>query len=283
MALTIMVLLILPLSHASARESKMGSSLFGSVDTSTLQNKLFQSLEDLPPPPGLDLESLRARAGKQAFKEATMIHSKSDGGGGDDSVAIGLIDALQRWADALEAQITLMRAEVVDLKSSNRRLKDELGKARLEAREMRSSAERTRNDLARTRSESERRDRESEAKVEGMRHDLKVFSKSFSDFLQHYDGTVKDVTANSTVFRKEIDWAKNTIKTLSSTIGSSDNDYASVRLSIKKMSDSITVLTQADYILEERLKGNENRTEKYASRLNSELLKLRSSVVSPGQ
>ena len=44
----------------------------------------------------------------------------------EDGVAIGLIDALQRWADALEAQINLMRSEVVTLKSANRDLRNQV-------------------------------------------------------------------------------------------------------------------------------------------------------------
>ena len=35
-----------------------------------------------------------------------------------DNEAMSLVDALQQWADALEAQISMMRAEVIEVKIS---------------------------------------------------------------------------------------------------------------------------------------------------------------------
>ena len=43
-----------------------------------------------------------------------------------DNEAMSLVDALQQWADALEAQISMMRAEVIEVKSSNRDLNQQV-------------------------------------------------------------------------------------------------------------------------------------------------------------
>ena len=40
---------------------------------------------------------------------------------------MSLVDALQQWADALEAQISMMRTEVIEVKSSNRDLNQQVG------------------------------------------------------------------------------------------------------------------------------------------------------------
>ena len=45
-----------------------------------------------------------------------------DRGGEEDAVAVSLIDALQRWADALEAQIDIMKSEVEGVRAANKEL-----------------------------------------------------------------------------------------------------------------------------------------------------------------
>ena len=45
-----------------------------------------------------------------------------EGGGGGGAVAVSLIDALQRWADALEAQIDIMKSEVEGVRAANKEL-----------------------------------------------------------------------------------------------------------------------------------------------------------------
>ncbi len=62
----------------------------------------------------LDLSELRksilsegdTRGGRQQFQDAASAGGVGGvGGGGNEVVGVGLIDALQRWADALEAQV----------------------------------------------------------------------------------------------------------------------------------------------------------------------------------
>jgi len=50
----------------------------------------------------LDLDNIRTRIDRQ-FKGL----GDSDGGSGESSIAMSLVDALQRWADALEAQVKI--------------------------------------------------------------------------------------------------------------------------------------------------------------------------------
>lgn len=43
---------------------------------------------------------------------------------GEGSIAMSLVDALQKWADNLEAQISMMQTEVTSLKTSNSQVKE---------------------------------------------------------------------------------------------------------------------------------------------------------------
>jgi len=45
---------------------------------------------------------------------------------GESMVAMSLVEALQKWADTLEEQISLMRVEIAGLKTSNSHLKDKV-------------------------------------------------------------------------------------------------------------------------------------------------------------
>ncbi len=49
----------------------------------------------------LDLDNIRTRIDRQ-FKD---LGDSSGGGGNESSIAMSLVDALQKWADALEAQV----------------------------------------------------------------------------------------------------------------------------------------------------------------------------------
>ena len=53
---------------------------------------------------------------------AAASGDEDGGGSGGGAVAVSLIDALQRWADALEAQIDIMKSEVEGVRASNKEL-----------------------------------------------------------------------------------------------------------------------------------------------------------------
>lgn len=77
----------------------LASLLLLALSASASALEATPSLEDLSELEPLNLATLRE---SRQFKQA----AEDDGG-----VAIGLIDALQRWADALEAQISIMKNE----------------------------------------------------------------------------------------------------------------------------------------------------------------------------
>ena len=63
---------------------------------------------------------------KQQFKDAFMQENDDNLDASEAGIAMSLVDALQKWADALEAQISMMRSEVLTLKSSNLELSNEV-------------------------------------------------------------------------------------------------------------------------------------------------------------
>ena len=117
--------------------------------------------------------------------------------------------------------------------------------------------------------------------VSDLENDLRVFSKSFSDFLQHYDKNVRTAKSNHSLLSQEVLWVKRSVNEIGQTLGSSNSALDSVQGSVEKLSDSVAILSQADYILEERMRSNENRTEVYAATLNGEIMKLKASSVNP--
>ena len=84
-----------------------------------LQPHLSLLSEDQNPKAILNLSKIKNRMSKQ-FKD--NLFSSSEAVNNDANVAMSLVDALQNWADALEAQISMMRVEVLELKTSNRKL-----------------------------------------------------------------------------------------------------------------------------------------------------------------
>ncbi len=224
----------------------------------------------------LDLAEFKegfSRIGRQQFKEI------SGGGGGGDVVGVGLIDALQRWADALEAQITLMRQEMSEMRADNRKLREASTRAAAEAEAAKRELKDIRGKMKTNQGEMVRLSGGTEAKVESLREDLRTFSESFSDFLGHYDKTMRQVRGNHSTVQDQLEWTKKSVKDLSSTLG--DHNVDGLRHSLDELGDRVTVLAQADYILEERVRQNENRTDVFAETLNKELLVLRNSIVSP--
>merc|ERR1712241_1611895 len=74
-------------------------------------------------------ELFNSRNSKQ-FKDAFMQENDDNLDASEAGIAMSLVDALQKWADALEAQISMMRSEVLTLKSSNLELSNEVSNLR---------------------------------------------------------------------------------------------------------------------------------------------------------
>jgi len=198
-------------------------------------------------------------------------------------VGVGLIDALQRWADALEAQIGLMRSEMTELRASGRRLREEAATARQEGVDARREATALRKELNALRGEMGNDMGRYGTTVATLSSDVKTLSTSFTTFLTHYDKTLIELRANDSLTLEQVQWAKGQVKDLSATLGASDHNVEhkmeTVKSSIEKLHDRVAVLTQADYILEERIKGNDNRTETYARTLGREIASIRKTTV----
>ncbi len=173
----------------------------------------------------------------------------------------------------------MMRTEMSDMRRDNRRLRDESQRAAQESAEARRELEQVRTELMENQGEMTRLTGGADAKLEALRGDLRTFSGSFSDFLGHYDKTMRQVRTNHSVVQGQLDWTKDSVKDLSSTLGG--QDVGGMRLSLEDLSDRVQVLAQADYILEERVRHAENRTDGLAATLNKEVMKLRNGMVSP--
>ncbi len=168
-----------------------------------------------------------------------------------------------------------MRKEMTELRAADRKSADELSTARLENADLRRQLDAVKAEAMANRGNDER-DR---IEVDAMREDLRVFSRSFSDFLGHYDSVAREVRSNHSTLLKEIAWAKKSVRDLSSSLGQADHDVGSVRTAVSELKDSVATLTQRDFILEKRLEASENLTETVATAINSEVTKIRESVV----
>ena len=76
------------------------AATFCAIETSLAENVSDDEVISEIVPAILDLNPVRSRIERQ-FKDL-----ENGSGSGDSSVAMSLVDALQRWADALEAQVS---------------------------------------------------------------------------------------------------------------------------------------------------------------------------------
>ena len=75
------------------------SATFCAIESSFAETISDDAISEIVPAI-LDLNPVRSRIDRQ-FKDL-----ENGSGSGDSSVAMSLVDALQRWADALEAQVS---------------------------------------------------------------------------------------------------------------------------------------------------------------------------------
>lgn len=166
------------------------------------------------------LNEVKHRLSRQ-FKD-TLLNSGEENPS-DASIAMSLVDALQKWADALEAQISMMRVEVMDLKTSNRELSNEV------------STLRTENQMLKTNfKEVESNIEAFEGETTGIKDDLRVMSTSFSDFLDHFNQHSQTVSANHSQLRDSL-------------------------ANLSPVEDKVATIVTAFSALEDEVKANENR------------------------
>ena len=147
----------------------------------------FATAQDIPV---LDLKKIvRSRVSKQ-FKDTLFKENTNDGG----NVAMSLVDALQNWADALEAQISMMKTEVLELKTSNRKLSDEVTALRSENGKLSDKVGVLEETLGNFKGET----------MDHVQDDIRVMSNSFGDFIDHFNDFTISVMVNFTTFNQSM-------------------------------------------------------------------------------
>ncbi len=200
--------------------------------------------------PLLNLGELRTRLSRQ-FKDAVISDGPMGMGaaGGDASIAVSLVDALQRWADALEAQISMMRDEVLDLKTSNRNLKDKVNTLSAEKEMLATKVSSLESDLAANSGESANA-------VTGLQNDLRVISSSFGDFIDHFDSYSQGVWTNHTRLHDKIDNLVGSHEHLTNKSNAWRSDLDSHR---NETAVTVTRLTETMKAIGEEVRANGNR------------------------
>ena len=156
--------------------------------------KFSSSIEDQNPIAILNLSKIKSRMSKQ-FKDTLFDSSESVNN--DANVAMSLVDALQKWADALEAQISMMRVEVLELKTSNRKLTEEVSDLKSENVQTKTQLETLGQSFMQFKGENK-----------GVQEDIRVMSSSFGDFIDHFNDFTVSVTLNFTGVNKTMEVMK---------------------------------------------------------------------------
>ena len=122
------------------------------------------------------------------FKDALMSRENEEVNS-DAGIAMSLIDALQKWADALEAQISMMRGEVLSLKTSNMELSEEVTMLRTKNDELKGMVNELDSDYAGFKGETA--------------EDFKTMSTSMTEFLNHFDSFSESTRTNFTLLNEK--------------------------------------------------------------------------------
>ena len=197
-----------------------------SINGMARSDKMLQPhlLEDQNPKAILNLSKIKNRMSKQ-FKD--NLFSSSEAVNNDANVAMSLVDALQNWADALEAQISMMRVEVLELKTSNRKLTEEVSDLKSENVQTKTQLETLGQSFMEFKGENK-----------GVQEDIRVMSSSFGDFIDHFNDFTVSVTVNFTGVNKTMEVMKENMTT-----------YLEDNKTIEKVKNSILEeLKEIDYV-----------------------------------
>ena len=180
---------------------------------------------------------VKQRMSKQ-FKD-TLFDSQ-EAVNNDASVAMSLVDALQNWADALEAQISMMRGEVLELKTTNRQLSDDLTDLKSENVQLKSQVETLGTSFMQFKGEAK-----------GVQEDIRVMSSSFGDFIDHFNDFTVSVTVNFTRVNKSMEVMKEnvlhleeneTIENLQQKINDNENGIAQMLADNKALNANVQLI-----------------------------------------
>lgn len=159
---------------------------------------------------------------------------------GDANVAMSLVDALQKWADALEQQISLMRLEVVGLKTSNGqlvekvsvlerdngRLSGELGRMSLKLDELTGKISNVGEDMKH---------------MEVLKDDVVVMSTTFNQFIDHFQNYSLNVMTNYSLINDQMEITSSSYSSLVKAVESMSTESKSAISSLANNMDSVTL------------------------------------------
>ena len=180
------------------------------------------------------------------FKDALMSRENEEVNS-DAGIAMSLIDALQKWADALEAQISMMRGEVLSLKTSNMELSEEVTMLRTKNDELKGMVNNLDSDYAGFKGETA--------------EDFKTMSTSMTEFLNHFDSFSESTRTNFTRLNEKYN-------SLDKKVQSSEMKMAEVLANNKALSANVqAVMYNASVALFNDMEDLRNHDESFTLQL----------------
>ena len=176
---------------------------------------LCQDMSDSKIPKLRDLLD-KTRMGKQ-FQLLDQHDGKSGASVSETNIAMSLVDALQKWADALEAQISMMRDEVAVLKTSNNHLTDKVSSLEMDNVKLSDEVGHLNKKVDNLSGKMDDVHTDMSV-VEGLKDDIVVMSSSFGEFLGHFNNYSLAVMSNYSSVADELSSTVSSIRGLYSTI-----------------------------------------------------------------
>ena len=199
----------------------------------------------------LNLADVRTRISRQ-FQHLERHVDAAGGNDGDDdddaksggdisetNIAMSLVDALQKWADALEAQISMMRDEMSTIRTSNDELSEKVSTLETVNSRLTSEVGHLTNRLDELTGKMNVVN-DGMGVVEGLRDDILVMSTSFGEFLNHFNNYSIAVMSNYSSITEELTSTSTSVKSLFSTMTSITSES---QLSMKTFSTNLSKLT----------------------------------------
>jgi len=204
----------------------------------------------------LNLGELRSRLGRQFSNLESIEDGKAGGSVSETNIAMSLVDALQKWADALEAQIAMMREEVAGLKTSNTELTEKVSGLEMDKDRLSGEVGHLTNRLDELTGKMGEV-HEGMTVVEGLKDDIVVMSSSFGDFLSHFNNYSLAVMSNYSSVTEELSSTVTSIRGLYSTITSVSSES---QTTMKNLSVSLSKISSHMFDMESGLVLYKNYT-----------------------
>ncbi len=167
------------------------------------------------------------------FKDA-LFGMNPNAGDKDSNVAMSLVDALQNWADVLEAQISMMRSEVLELKQTNRKLSQEVSALAGEKRQLTTRVESLSKSFMSLKGE---------ALMNEMQGDIRVMSSSFADFIDHFNDFSLSVNVNFTSFNQSLSLVSSQHESLTQLMSAEGDKMTEMSQKVEQNAENLISLT----------------------------------------